>query len=108
MERHGLGGSVQNGARSPGNHEVMQMQVQRRPSALPEWLHVAVVAALAIYFIIGGIAWAMFIYNGVQVPDSFTTILATIAGGLVGVLAPTAGPSRSSRTEPDERPPAER
>jgi hypothetical protein len=30
----------------------------------------------------------MFIYNGVAVPDSFTTILATIAGGLVGVLGP--------------------
>jgi hypothetical protein len=72
------------------------MQLQRRPSGLPDWLYIAIVATLGLYFVIGGIAWTMFIYNGVAVPDSFTTILATIAGGLVGVLAPTAGPARSS------------
>ena len=80
------------------------MQLQRRPSGLPDWLYVAVVAALGLYFVIGGIAWATFIYNGVPVPDSFATILATIAGGLVGVLAPTAGPGRPSESWRDERP----
>ena len=80
------------------------MQLQRRPSGLPDWLYVAIVAALGLYFVIGGIAWATFIYNGVPVPDSFTTILATIAGGLVGVLAPTAGPGRSSAPWEDEPP----
>jgi hypothetical protein len=83
----------------------MQMQLQRRPSGLPDWLYVAIVAALGLYFVIGGIAWASFIYNGIPVPDSFTTILATIAGGLVGVLAPTAGPARSSEPTQEERPP---
>ena len=73
------------------------MQLQRRPSGLPDWLYVAIVAALGLYFVIGGIAWTTFIYNGTPVPDSFTTILATIAGGLVGVLAPTGGPARSSQ-----------
>jgi hypothetical protein len=63
------------------------------------------VAALGLYFVIDGIAWTMFIYNGVPVPDSFTTILATIAGGLVGVLAPAAGPARSSEPRQEERPP---
>jgi hypothetical protein len=82
------------------------MQLQRRPGGLPDWLYVAIVAALGLYFIIGAIAWATFIYNGIPVPDSFTTILATIAGGLVGVLAPTAGPTRPSPGR-DERPPAE-
>jgi hypothetical protein len=82
----------------------MHMQLQRRPSGLPDWLYVAVVAALGLYFVIGGIAWATFIYNGVPVPDSFATILATIAGGLVGVLAPTAGGGRSSEPWRDERP----
>jgi hypothetical protein len=86
----------------------MQMQLQRRPSALPDWLYVTIVAALGLYFVIGGIAWTMFIYNGVPVPDSFTTILATIAGGLVGVLAPTGGPARPSQPGRDERPPLER
>jgi hypothetical protein len=72
------------------------MQVQRRPSGLPDWLYVAIVAALGLYFVIGGIALTTFIYNGTPVPDSFTTILATIAGGLVGVLAPTGGQARPS------------
>jgi hypothetical protein len=83
----------------------MQMQLQRRPSGLPDWLYVAIVAALGLYFVIGGIAWATFIYNGVAVPESFTTSLATIAGGLVGVLAPTASPGRSSEPRQEERPP---
>jgi hypothetical protein len=37
------------------------MQLQRRPSGLPDWLYVAIVAALGLYFVIGGIAWATFI-----------------------------------------------
>ena len=83
------------------------MQLQWRPSGLPDWLYIAIVAALGLYFVIGGIAWATFIYNGVPVPDSFTTILATIAGGLVGVLAPTTGPARSSGPGREEPPAAE-
>jgi hypothetical protein len=43
----------------------MQMQLQRRPSGLPDWLYVAIVAALGLYFVIGAIAWATFIYNGI-------------------------------------------
>jgi hypothetical protein len=85
----------------------MQMQLQRRPSGLPDWLYVAIVGALGLYFIIGAIAWTMFIYRGIAVPDSFSTILATIAGGLVGVLAPTGGPARSSQPSRDQGPPAE-
>jgi hypothetical protein len=82
----------------------MQMQLQRRPSGLPDWLYIAIVAALGLYFVIGAIAWTTFIYNGIPVPDSFTTILATIAGGLVGVLAPTAGRAQSAEPGRDERP----
>jgi hypothetical protein len=93
--------------RTPGNTKVMQMQLQRRPSGVPDWLYVAIVAALGLYFVIGAIAWATFIYNGIPVPDSFATILATIAGGLVGVLAPTGGPARSPESRPEEPPPAE-
>jgi hypothetical protein len=84
----------------------MQMQLQPRPSGLPDWLYVAIVAALGLYFLIGAVAWVTFIYNGVAVPDSFTTILATIAGGLVGVLAPSAaGAGRSAGPGREERPP---
>ena len=91
----------------PGTTEVMQMQLQRRPSGLPDWLYLAIVAALGLYFVIGAIAWTTFIYNGIPVPDSFATILATIAGGLVGVLAPTGGPTRPSPPSQEQRPPAE-
>jgi hypothetical protein len=93
---------------APETRKVMQMQLQRRPSALPDWLYVAIVATLGLYFVIGGIAWTMFIYNGVAVPDSFTTIIATIAGGLVGVLPPTGGPARPSQPRQEERPTIER
>jgi hypothetical protein len=34
----------------------MQMQFQPRPSGLPDWLYVAIVAALGLYFVIGAIA----------------------------------------------------
>src|SRR5215207_1894043 len=53
------------------------------------------------------IAWTTFVYNGIPVPDSFATILATIAGGLVGVLAPTGGPARPSPPSQEQRPSAE-
>jgi hypothetical protein len=43
----------------------------------------------------------------VPVPDSFATILATIAGGLVGVLAPSGGPNRPSPPGRGDVPPAE-
>jgi hypothetical protein len=85
----------------------MQMQLQRRPSGLPDWLYLAIVAALGLYFVIGAIAWTTFIYNGIPVPDSFATILATIAGGLVGVLAPSGGSTRSSQPSREQRPPAD-
>jgi drug/metabolite transporter superfamily protein YnfA len=76
------------------------------PRKLPRKLS-RIVAALGLYFIIGAIAWTTFIYNGIPVPDSFATILATIAGGLVGVLAPTGGPTRPSPPSQEQRPSAE-
>ena len=71
--------------------------MQMRPSrqGLPNWLYVLIVASLGVYFIVGGVAWAIIAYEGRNVPDSFSTILATIAGGLIGLLTPT-GPSRQS------------
>lgn len=67
------------------------MQVPNRRTGMPSWLYVLIVASLGLYFIIGAIAWAIIAYEGRDVPDSFATILATIAGGLVGLLTP--GPS---------------
>lgn len=71
---------------------------QRRPLPVPDWLYLVVVTALALYFVIGAVAWAVIAYEGRTVPDSFSTILATIAGGLVGVLAPS-GAGRSSHDD---------
>jgi hypothetical protein len=76
----------------------MHMQPQQ-PRRVPDWLYLAIVVALGSYFVVGGIAWTVFIFNGVAVPDAFTTILATIAGGLVGVLSPTGGKPASPSTE---------
>lgn len=69
------------------------MQMGSRP-ALPNWLYVLIVASLGIYFIVGGVAWAIIAYEGRDVPEAFSTILATIAGGLVGLLMP-ASPSQA-------------
>lgn len=76
------------------------MQTRLRRTGLPSWLYVLVVASLGLYFIIGGIAWAIIAYEGRDVPESFSTLLATIAGGLVGVLAP-AGTSVRSKGDDD-------
>ena len=70
----------------------------RTPPRLPNWLYVLIVASLGVYFVIGGAAWAIIAYEGRDVPDSFATVLATIAGGLVGILTQSgsSGPSDGS------------
>ena len=70
---------------------------ERQPPRLPNWLYVLIVASLGVYFVIGGAAWAIIAYEGRDVPDSFATILATIAGGLVGIL------TQSGSSEPSDR-----
>jgi hypothetical protein len=91
----------------PGTTEVMQMQLQAAPQRPTRLAVSRDRGGLGLYFVIGAIAWTTFIYNGIPVPDSFATILATIAGGLVGVLAPTGGPARPSPPSQEQRPPAE-
>lgn len=77
----------------------MQVRAPRR-AGLPNWVYVLVVAALGVYFIIGAVAWVIMAYEGRAFPDSFATILATIAGGLVGVLTP-AGTSGNAEDHSD-------
>jgi hypothetical protein len=79
------------------------MQVKRPSNGPPGWLYTGIVVVLGLYFVIGGITWSVLIYNGIQAPEAFATILATIAGGLVGVLSPVsvaARPPRSREAEP--------
>lgn len=57
-----------------------------------DWLYVIIVGALALYLVIGVIAWTWMILAGVSAPDAFTTILAAIAGALAGVVTPLQRP----------------
>lgn len=59
---------------------------------LDDWLYRVMIVALAIYFVVGGVAWVVLLFQGRGVPDSFATILAAIAGGLVGTLGSRVGP----------------
>lgn len=70
-----------------------------RPTMDPSWLHILVVAALGAYLIIGAVAWVIFAYEGRDFPESLGTTIATIAGGLVGVLSAPAPGGR----QPDQR-----
>lgn len=74
---------------------------QRRLAELQDWLYILIVGALAAYLVIGVVAWTWMLLAGISAPDSFTTILATIAGGLVGILTPL-GPRGSQVTDSDE------
>jgi hypothetical protein len=59
-----------------------------------EWLYVVVAAALALYLVIGVVAWTWMLLDGIDVPSGFTTVLATIAGGMIGALGPLRPPAR--------------
>lgn len=60
----------------------------KRMNAFDEWLYVLIVLALALYFVIGGIAWAVLTYDGKEMPEGLAATIATVGGGLLGVLAP--------------------
>lgn len=61
----------------------------KRFSAVNDGLYLLIVAALALYFVIGGIAWAVLTYEGKAMPEGLAATIATVGGGLLGVLAPT-------------------
>jgi Na+/H+ antiporter NhaA len=80
------------------------MELQRRLISAQEWLYIIIVASLALYLVIGVVVWAWMIFSGITAPEAFTTIIATIAGGLVGIATPLRGPATRSteeRSEPD-------
>lgn len=74
---------------------------QRRGAEFQDWLYVVIVGALAAYLVIGVVAWTWMLLAGIAAPASFTTILATIAGGLVGILAPL-GPRDTEATADED------
>jgi hypothetical protein len=68
------------------------MSRQGRIVGVQEWLHVVIVSALALYLVIGVVAWTWMIVRGIEAPDAFSTILAAIAGSLAGLLSPLRAP----------------
>lgn len=72
-----------------------------RRTSIEEWLYVVIVGALTTYFVIGIVAWTWMLFSGIAAPEAFTTILATIAGGLVGILTPLGG--RSTLTDGEDQ-----
>jgi Na+/H+ antiporter NhaA len=79
----------------------MATRRQQRLAEAQDWLYVVIVSALALYLVIGVVMWSWMILAGVPAPGSFTTILSTIAGGLIGVLAPLGRRPSGGATERD-------
>lgn len=73
------------------------MNTRRSIQNVQEWLYVVIVAALALYLVIGVIAWTWMILAGIPAPDAFATILAAIAGALAGIVAPLQAPGTTRR-----------
>lgn len=74
----------------------MDTEREDRLAHIHDWLYVIIVTALAVYLVIGVVVWAWMLVSGVSAPGAFTTILSTIAGGLIGILAPLGGRKRSN------------
>lgn len=81
------------------------MARKRRMEEAQDWLYLVAVGALALYLVIGVIAWAWMIIAGIPVPDAFGTILAAIAGALAGMLAPLQNPATRPRDDRAPGPP---
>jgi hypothetical protein len=75
------------------------METEKHTVSIPEWLYTVIVASLGIYFIIGAVIWSVLAVSGRRMPDAFATILATIAGGLVGKLHPVVPRSAARRSD---------
>jgi uncharacterized membrane protein AbrB (regulator of aidB expression) len=78
--------------------------VAGRRAPAPNWLYIFIVLILGATLIAGVVSWIWLTFENKQLPDGLATVLATIAGGLVGVL--TMGDGRAARAErgpaPDE------
>lgn len=59
-----------------------------RMSTAKNGLYLLIVGTLALYFVIGGITWAVLAYKGIAMPEGLAATIATIGGGLLGTLSP--------------------
>jgi hypothetical protein len=68
-----------------------------RRGSSPSWLYIFIVLILGATLIAGVVSWIWLTFENKQMPDGLATVLATIAGGLVGVLTMSDG--RAGRGE---------
>ncbi len=80
------------------------MQRSKQPAGAPNWLYALIVGSLALYLLVGVVAWVIMIFSGIRMPDGFAAILATIAGGLIGLLTPSVI-SKAGGDEDEQRTP---
>jgi hypothetical protein len=71
----------------------------REVSGTQEWLYVIIAGALALYLVIGVIAWSWMILVGRPAPSGFTTLLAAIVGAMAGILSPLRPPGSHGRPD---------
>ncbi|HEX2029186.1 MAG TPA: hypothetical protein VHF25_14425 [Nitriliruptorales bacterium] len=69
------------------------MKIPGRREPIDNFVYAVVVGSLALYLVIGVIAWSWMILAGVSIPEGFTTVLSTIVGGLIGIVAPQGKPA---------------
>jgi hypothetical protein len=62
------------------------MAVRRRSTAPPGWLYLVIVLILGATLLIGIVSWVLLAFENDNMPDGLATLLATVAGGLVGAL----------------------
>jgi hypothetical protein len=65
----------------------------------PTWLYLCIVLILGVTLMTGVISWVWLTFEDKQLPDSLGTVLATIAGGLVGALTMSEVGGRAKRGE---------
>jgi Na+/H+ antiporter NhaA len=69
------------------------LRARRRIEGIEDWLYVIIVASLALYLLIGVIAWTWMILAGIDAPGPFTTTIAAVLGALAGIVTPLQRPS---------------
>ncbi len=69
-----------------------------------EWLSFIIVVTLALYLLIGLVAWVWMLFRpDIETPAAFGTVLAAIIGAFAGVLTPLRMPSGTGREAGEAR-----
>ena len=70
------------------------MAARRRPPTAAGWLYIVIVLILGATLLVGVVSWIWLTFEDRAMPDGLATVLATIAGGLVGALTMSDGRGR--------------